>query len=186
MQARCPVPNTPAKVSRNAAAAPADHFRNCLKWWPRGMKTKRRTGAHLCRASSRTRAVHPVPCQGARTAAGPGNRPGCRTTPHGGGHAIRDPVIVRFLAEHRPFQRFLERLYAALIGDDTGPETLVQAAMLSGAIGSAEGADQSQRPSARRSSPGCEVGSRSRSSHETGRSRSLGRAVLTVVSSRFA
>jgi hypothetical protein len=32
---------------------------------------------------------------------------------------------------------FLERLYAALIGDDTGPETLVQAAMLSGAIGSA-------------------------------------------------
>jgi AcrR family transcriptional regulator len=48
-----------------------------------------------------------------------------------------DPVIVRFLAEHKPFQAFLERLYAALIGDDTGPETLVQAAMLSGAIGSA-------------------------------------------------
>jgi AcrR family transcriptional regulator len=48
-----------------------------------------------------------------------------------------DPVIVRFLAEHRPFQLFLERLYAALIGDDTGPGTLVQAAMLSGAIGSA-------------------------------------------------
>ena len=48
-----------------------------------------------------------------------------------------DPVIVRFLAEHKPFQRFLERLYAALIGDETGPETLMQAAMLSGAIGSA-------------------------------------------------
>jgi AcrR family transcriptional regulator len=48
-----------------------------------------------------------------------------------------DPVIIRFLAEHEPFQAFLERLYAALIGDDTGPETLVQAAMLSGAIGSA-------------------------------------------------
>ena len=48
-----------------------------------------------------------------------------------------DPVIIRFLAEHRSFQIFLERLYAALIGDDTGPETLVQAAMLSGAIGSA-------------------------------------------------
>lgn len=48
-----------------------------------------------------------------------------------------DPVIIRFLAEHEPFQRFLERLYAALMGDDTGPETLVQAAMLSGAIGSA-------------------------------------------------
>ena len=48
-----------------------------------------------------------------------------------------DPVIIRFLAEHKPFQYFLERLYAALIGDETGPETLMQAAMLSGAIGSA-------------------------------------------------
>ena len=48
-----------------------------------------------------------------------------------------DPVIIRFLAEHKPFQQFLERLYSALIGDETGPETLVQAAMLSGAIGSA-------------------------------------------------
>jgi AcrR family transcriptional regulator len=48
-----------------------------------------------------------------------------------------DPVIIRFLAEHKPFQAFLDRLYAALIGDDAGPETLVQAAMLSGAIGSA-------------------------------------------------
>jgi AcrR family transcriptional regulator len=48
-----------------------------------------------------------------------------------------DPVIIRFLAEHKPFQHFLERLYAALIGDETGSETLVQAAMLSGAIGSA-------------------------------------------------
>jgi AcrR family transcriptional regulator len=48
-----------------------------------------------------------------------------------------DPVIIRFLAEHEPFQVFLERLYGALIGDDSGPETLVQAAMLSGAIGGA-------------------------------------------------
>jgi AcrR family transcriptional regulator len=48
-----------------------------------------------------------------------------------------DPVIIRFLAEHKPFQVFLARLYAALIGDDTGPATLVEAAMLSGAIGSA-------------------------------------------------
>jgi AcrR family transcriptional regulator len=31
-----------------------------------------------------------------------------------------DPVIIRFLAEHKPFQVFLERLYAALIGPDTG------------------------------------------------------------------
>jgi AcrR family transcriptional regulator len=48
-----------------------------------------------------------------------------------------DPVIIRFLSEHKPFHVFLERLYTALIGDDAGPETLVQAAMLSGAIGSA-------------------------------------------------
>jgi AcrR family transcriptional regulator len=48
-----------------------------------------------------------------------------------------DPVIIRFLAEHKPFQAFLQRLYAALIGDDAGPDTLIQAAMLSGAIGSA-------------------------------------------------
>jgi len=48
-----------------------------------------------------------------------------------------DPVIIGFLAEHKPFQAFLERLYTALIGDDTGPETLVRAAVLSGAIGSA-------------------------------------------------
>jgi AcrR family transcriptional regulator len=48
-----------------------------------------------------------------------------------------DPVIIRFLAEHKPFQHFLERLYSALIGNTPGPRTLVQAAMLSGAIGSA-------------------------------------------------
>jgi AcrR family transcriptional regulator len=48
-----------------------------------------------------------------------------------------DPVIVRLLAEHQPFQRFLERLYAALIGDDAGPELLVRAAMVTGAIASA-------------------------------------------------
>ena len=48
-----------------------------------------------------------------------------------------DPVIIRFLAEHKPFQAFLGRLYAALMGDDTGPGTSVQATMLSGAIGSA-------------------------------------------------
>ena len=48
-----------------------------------------------------------------------------------------DPVIIRFLAEHKPFQQFLARVYAALIGDETRPETLVQAALLSGGIGSA-------------------------------------------------
>jgi AcrR family transcriptional regulator len=45
-----------------------------------------------------------------------------------------DPVIVRFLAEHEPFLHFINRLYAALLGDETGSEARVQAAMLSGAI----------------------------------------------------
>ncbi|WP_373208955.1 TetR/AcrR family transcriptional regulator [Mycobacterium marinum] len=44
-----------------------------------------------------------------------------------------DPVIVRLLAEHQPFQRFIERLYGVLIGD-AGQDTRVLAAMLSGAI----------------------------------------------------
>lgn len=48
-----------------------------------------------------------------------------------------DPVIIRFLAEHEPFQQFLERLYRALLADNAGTESLMQAAMLSGAIGSA-------------------------------------------------
>jgi AcrR family transcriptional regulator len=45
-----------------------------------------------------------------------------------------DPVIVRLLAEHEPFQRFIERLYRALLGDEAGAEARVEAAMLSGAI----------------------------------------------------
>ena len=44
-----------------------------------------------------------------------------------------DPVIVRFLAEHEPFQQFNSRLYAVLLGD-TDPVGRVPAAMLSGAI----------------------------------------------------
>jgi AcrR family transcriptional regulator len=48
-----------------------------------------------------------------------------------------DPVIIRLLAEHEPFRLFLERLYGVLIGDEKAPESLVQAAMLSGAIGGA-------------------------------------------------
>jgi hypothetical protein len=44
-----------------------------------------------------------------------------------------DPVIVRFLAEHEPFQQFVRRLYAVLLGD-TDPMGRVPAAMLSGAI----------------------------------------------------
>lgn len=44
-----------------------------------------------------------------------------------------DPVIVRLLAEHQPFQRFIERLYRVLAGDP-GADSRVLAAMLSGAI----------------------------------------------------
>lgn len=45
-----------------------------------------------------------------------------------------DPVIVRLLAEHVPFQQFINRLYGVLIGD-AGTEARVAAAVLSGAIG---------------------------------------------------
>jgi AcrR family transcriptional regulator len=47
-----------------------------------------------------------------------------------------DPVVVRLLAEHEAFQRFMERLYRALLGepDDDGR---IEGAMLSGAISTA-------------------------------------------------
>jgi AcrR family transcriptional regulator len=47
-----------------------------------------------------------------------------------------DPVVVRLLAEHVPFQRFMERLYRVLLGatDDDGR---IEGAMLSGAISTA-------------------------------------------------
>lgn len=44
-----------------------------------------------------------------------------------------DPVIVRLLAQHEPFQRFVRRLYGVLIGD-AGDDARTSAAMLSGAI----------------------------------------------------
>lgn len=44
-----------------------------------------------------------------------------------------DPVIVRLLAEHQPFQQFIARLYGVLVGD-AGADAVVSAAMLSGAI----------------------------------------------------
>jgi AcrR family transcriptional regulator len=44
-----------------------------------------------------------------------------------------DPVIVRLLAEHQPFQQFIQRLYGVLV-DDTAEDARVSAAMLSGAI----------------------------------------------------
>jgi AcrR family transcriptional regulator len=44
-----------------------------------------------------------------------------------------DPVIIKFLASHQPFQAFIARLYAVLVGD-AGREAKLTAAMLSGAI----------------------------------------------------
>ena len=48
-----------------------------------------------------------------------------------------DPVVVRLLAEHEPFQVFMKLLYRVLIGDEDGAEARVQAAMISTAIGGA-------------------------------------------------
>lgn len=45
-----------------------------------------------------------------------------------------DPVVVRLLAEHEPFQQFIDRLYAAMLGDQSGSTARVHAAMLSGVI----------------------------------------------------
>jgi AcrR family transcriptional regulator len=49
----------------------------------------------------------------------------------------RDPVMVRFLAEHEPFRQLMERLHTVLTAGDTGPEARVRAAMISAAIGGA-------------------------------------------------
>lgn len=45
-----------------------------------------------------------------------------------------DPVVVRLLASHPPFQQFIARLYGVLIGE-AGQEARLGAAMLAGAIG---------------------------------------------------
>jgi AcrR family transcriptional regulator len=47
-----------------------------------------------------------------------------------------DPVVVRLLAEHQPFQRFMERLYRVLLSD-AGLDGRIEAAMFSGAISTA-------------------------------------------------
>ncbi len=47
-----------------------------------------------------------------------------------------DPVVVRLLGEHEPFQRFMSRLYRVLL-DDGDADNLIAVAMLSGAISSA-------------------------------------------------
>ena len=46
-----------------------------------------------------------------------------------------DPVVVRLLSEHEPFQRFIERLYGMLVGDEPGPDTQVRLAALTCVIG---------------------------------------------------
>jgi AcrR family transcriptional regulator len=46
-----------------------------------------------------------------------------------------DPVVIRLLGQHEPFQRLMERLFAVLLGDSTDVRARVQAAMLSAAIG---------------------------------------------------
>jgi AcrR family transcriptional regulator len=46
-----------------------------------------------------------------------------------------DPVIVRLLSDHEPFQNFIERLYGMLVGDERGPDTQVRLAALSCVVG---------------------------------------------------
>ncbi len=50
---------------------------------------------------------------------------------------LHDPVIVRLLAEHLPFQQFMGRLYRALLGGKTGAEARLRVAMITSAIGAA-------------------------------------------------
>jgi AcrR family transcriptional regulator len=45
-----------------------------------------------------------------------------------------DPEVIRLQAEYEPFERFIERLYAALLGTEAGPQARLHAAMLSSAI----------------------------------------------------
>jgi AcrR family transcriptional regulator len=47
-----------------------------------------------------------------------------------------DPVVVRLLAEHKPFQLFMDRLYQVLLSD-AGLDGRIEAAMFSGAISTA-------------------------------------------------
>jgi AcrR family transcriptional regulator len=46
-----------------------------------------------------------------------------------------DPVLVRLLSDHEPFQRFIERLYGMLVGDEPGPGTQVRLAALTCVVG---------------------------------------------------
>jgi AcrR family transcriptional regulator len=46
-----------------------------------------------------------------------------------------DPVLVRLLSEHRPFQVFVARLYGTLLGPDDGPGAQVRLAALTCVVG---------------------------------------------------
>ena len=46
-----------------------------------------------------------------------------------------DPVLVRLLSDHRPFQQFVERLYGMLVGGDDGPDAQVRLAALTCVVG---------------------------------------------------
>jgi AcrR family transcriptional regulator len=46
-----------------------------------------------------------------------------------------DPVLVRLLSSHQPFQSFVERLYGMLVGEDGGPDHRVRLAALTCVVG---------------------------------------------------
>lgn len=50
---------------------------------------------------------------------------------------VGDPVLNRFYAGHEPFRQVMNRLYRLLMGQDAGPESRTQAAMLTAALGGA-------------------------------------------------
>jgi AcrR family transcriptional regulator len=50
---------------------------------------------------------------------------------------LGDPVIIRFFAQHAPYRRVMDRLYRLLMGDESGTDARVPAAMLTAAIGGA-------------------------------------------------
>jgi len=49
----------------------------------------------------------------------------------------RDPVMLRFLEEHEPFRRVMERVNRVLMGGVSGPRARVQAALIAAAIAGA-------------------------------------------------
>jgi AcrR family transcriptional regulator len=51
------------------------------------------------------------------------------------GPLLHDPVIVRLLSEHEPYQRLMGRLFAALLGGATDRPARVRVAMIASAIG---------------------------------------------------